>query len=213
MTEIRYSLVTDGPTDQRLLPILTWLLHEHAPEYAVQSEWADLRHLRRPPTRLIDKIEKALELYPCDLLFVHRDAEREPRSHRVKEINAAKKAVAACNVLPVICVVPIRMQEAWLLFDKAALFHAAENPNGKHKLQMPTLARLEDLPDPKQILEQLLIEACGLPTRRVGKGDIKRWAHRLPGLIDDFAPLRALSAFRILEADLIQIIHQQGWNR
>jgi hypothetical protein len=58
MTEIRYSLVTDGPTDQWLLPILTWLLHEHAPDCAVQSEWADLRYLRRPLTRLIDKIEK-----------------------------------------------------------------------------------------------------------------------------------------------------------
>jgi hypothetical protein len=104
------------------------------------------------------------------------------------------------------------MQEAWLLFDNVALRHAAENPNGKQKLQLPVLSRLEDLPDPKQILEQLLIEACGLPARRIDKGDIKRWTHRLPSLIDDYAPLRALSAFRQLEADVIEIVRQQGWN-
>ena len=85
MTELRYTLVTDGSSDIALVPILTWLLRENGIEYAIQSEWADLSRIpHQKRRRLEDKIRWSLELYPCDLLFVHRDAEREPRENRMK---------------------------------------------------------------------------------------------------------------------------------
>ena len=55
----------------------------------VQSEWADLRRLPMPPQTLRERILNAVELFPCDLLFVHRDAEREYPQNRYTEIHTA----------------------------------------------------------------------------------------------------------------------------
>jgi hypothetical protein len=38
MRELRYTLLSDGSSDRALLPVLTWLLHEHTFEFAIQSE-------------------------------------------------------------------------------------------------------------------------------------------------------------------------------
>ena len=78
MSELRYTLLTDGSSDAALLPILTWLLTTNGVAWAIQAEWADLRRVRRS-RKLADRIILSLALYPCDLLFVHRDAEKEPR--------------------------------------------------------------------------------------------------------------------------------------
>ena len=149
MTELRYTLVTDGSSDIALIPILTWLLRENGVAHTIQSEWADLNrvpHSKR--RRLEDKIYWSLELYPCELLFVHRDAEREPRENRVSEITTAIQRVVI-SVPPRICVVPVRMQETWLLFDEPAINHAAGNSSNRQSLNLPPINRLEDLPDPK----------------------------------------------------------------
>ena len=118
MTEIRYTFVTDGSSDAALIPILTWLLRENGVEFAIQPAWANLTGIpHRKRRRLEDKIYWSLEFYPCDLLFVHRDAERESRENRVNEITTAIQRVGI-SVPPRICVVPVRMQEAWSLFDE-----------------------------------------------------------------------------------------------
>src|SRR6266545_2388637 len=78
VTALRFTFVTDGASDRALLPVLTWLLRQHS-QRPFQPQWADLLYLRQPPRTLEDKIITALELYPCDLLFVHRDAEPSPR--------------------------------------------------------------------------------------------------------------------------------------
>ena len=89
MRELRYTLTTDGSSDAALLPILTWLLRTNGVSCAIQPEWADSRQSRQPNKRkLVNRIRWSLDLYPCDLLFVHRDAEREPRTKRVDEILA-----------------------------------------------------------------------------------------------------------------------------
>ena len=82
----------------------------------IEAAWADLRAFLKPISALDHKIRAALELYPCDLLFVHRDAEREPRANRVKEIQLAIQRISSDFFAgrPYICVVPIRMTEAWL---------------------------------------------------------------------------------------------------
>ena len=153
MKELCYTLLSDGSSDKALMPILTWLLRAHQVECAIQSNWADLRRLPKPPKKLLPRIINSLELYPCDLLFIHRDAEREPREKRITEIlevleEAVKKSVL---VPPHICVIPVRMQEAWLLFDEAALRKAAGNPRGRQPLQLPDIRKLEQLPDPLDV--------------------------------------------------------------
>ena len=78
MNSLRFTLFTDGPTDEVLLHPLRWLLINNGVVRSIEAAWADLRTLPTPPTQLVDKIRAAIDLYPCDLIFVHRDAEREP---------------------------------------------------------------------------------------------------------------------------------------
>ena len=87
MRELRYTLVSDGSSDRALLPILSWLLIEHRVLCPIQAEWADLGRLRNPPKTLASRIEWSLDLYPCDMLFVHRDAEirAERRSYQQRK--------------------------------------------------------------------------------------------------------------------------------
>lgn len=212
MKELRYTLLSDGSSDKALLPLLTWLLRSHRVECAIQPNWADLRRLPKPPKTLSSRIISSLELYPCDLLFIHRDAEKEPREKRVVEINEAiSQAAKSVQVPPAVCVVPVRMQEAWLLFDEAALRRAAGNPRGCQPLELPDIAKLEELPLPKNVIYELLRQASGLPPRRLKKFSVNERVHRVAELIDDFTPLRYLPAFVTLEAEIEQVIKAQGW--
>lgn len=213
MNELRYTLLSDGVSDRALVHILTWLLREHRVERAIQSEWADLWRLPIKPRGLVERIVKSVELYPCDLLFVHRDAEREPHSVRVSEIqNAIEDASQIEAIPPAICVVPVRMQEAWLLFDEAAIRRAAGNPNGRQVLHLPELDQVESIPDPKIELYNLLRRASGLKGRRLSRLVPSRRATQVSAFIEDFNPLRALPAFNSLEAELEQIVRERGWN-
>ncbi|MBO1047359.1 MAG: DUF4276 family protein [Dolichospermum sp. DEX182a] len=214
MKELSYTLLSDGSSDKALMPILTWLLRENQVNCAIQAEWAELRHLPEVPKPLAQKIIKSLELYPCDLLFIHRDAEKEPRENRVIEIHNALKEVQQSVIVPqvYICVIPVRMLEAWLLFNEAAIRKAAGNPRGKEQLQIPDIRRLQQLPDPKNDLHQLLSIASGLTGRRQKQFNVHEKIHRLADLIDDFSPLRNLSAFQELETEIQQVIQTQCWN-
>jgi hypothetical protein len=69
-------LVADGTSDRVLLPILTWSLKQHDVD-TVMAQWADLSRIHRPPD-LRGRLKAALDLYPCDVLFVHRDSEGQP---------------------------------------------------------------------------------------------------------------------------------------
>lgn len=200
--ELRYTLLSDGASDHALLPLLTWLLRQQRVNCPIQPEWADLRWLRQPPRALADRIRTSLDLFPCDLLFVHRDAENGPREKRVTEIIAALAELEQATVPAVVCVVPVRMQEAWLLFDEPALRRAAGNPSGKQRLTLPPLSKLEALPDPKLILHELLREASGLQGRRRKQFPASTNARRVAEFSETFAPLRALPAFRALETDV-----------
>lgn len=202
MSELRYVLLSDGSSDNALVPLLTWVLRQNLPHCAIQPQWADLRHLRRPPKNLAEKIIACMKLYDFDLLFVHRDAEAQPRELRVAEIQAAV-AEAGVGPRPVACcVVPVRMQEAWFLFDEDAIRKASGNPCGRILLGMPPLSSVERELDPKSLLHRLLREASGLSARRKRRLKVAQRVHRVPVFIEDFSPLRGLSAFNALEADI-----------
>jgi hypothetical protein len=145
-----YTLLADGSSDQVLMPILNWLLARHGVT-TFRGRWGDLRGVRPSPGRLSDRISTVLDLYPCDLLFIHRDAEGMLLETRRAEILDAISEVADLN-LPAICVVPVRMQEVWLLLEEPAIRKAAGNPNGRERLSLPRLDDLESLRDPKAVL-------------------------------------------------------------
>ena len=212
MSDLRFTLLSDGSSDRALIPILTWLLRELTPDRAIQSEWADLRRLPEKPKTLAERIVRSVDLFECDLLFVHRDAEREPLEHRVNEI---REAVTCLNdewiAVPVICVIPVRMQEAWLLFDERAIRRASGNPNGTEALHLPKLNRLEHLPDPKEILYQLLRQASGLKGRRLARFQAHSYAPQVSAFIEDFTPLRTLPAFEFVESELRGLVIEQDW--
>ena len=213
MEELRYTLLSDGPADKALMPILTWLLRQYVPNLPIQSSWADLRRLPRPPRELNERIQESIRLYPCDLLFVHRDAETVSLEVRLNEIKqAGLDASIEDEPSTVVCVVPVRMTEAWLLFDIDAIRQAAGNPNGTVPLNLPNLSKVEALPNPKRVLHDILREATELNTRRKKRFDTNKAVQRIPEFIEDFSPLRRLSAFIALEEEVKETIESQHWN-
>jgi len=204
---MRYTLLSDGSSDRALIPILTWLLRQALPTSAIEPHWADLRRVPEPPSALAERICLAIELYPCDLLFVHRDAETAPMTDRVAEIRTAVRESAPTRP-PAVCVVPVRMTEAWLLFDEDAIRSAAGNPNGRVTLDLPAIGGLEAIPDPKQLLYDCLREASELYGRRLKKFRPAARAVQVTQYISDYSPLRQLPAFRALCDELALAVQQ-----
>lgn len=78
---------------------------------------------------------------------------------RQDEIEQSIRAIGVQISVPHVCVIPVRMTEAWLLFDEAAIRQAAGNRLGRAPLALPPLDEVEQEPDPKS----LLYEACAQP--------------------------------------------------
>ncbi|MEO1630711.1 MAG: hypothetical protein AAFU38_08025 [Bacteroidota bacterium] len=193
--------------------MLTWLFREHLPEGLVlQQAHADFRRHQQAPERsdLGKRIRLAAELYPCDVLFVHRDAEQANHTtDRFEEIDAGVRAAALD--LPCIPIVPVRMSEAWLLFDKTALREAAGRPRGRMTLTLPPLSKIEQV-DAKQVLFHSLRTASGTTGRRRRSFSVTQARQRVAELIEDFSPLRALETFGILEQNVADLCSQLNGN-
>lgn len=204
---LRFTLLGDGSSDEALKRHVEWLVRENiAPDVAIDSQWADLRAARPKPEGLRGRIERAIDLYPSDVLFVHRDAEKDEPEKRFQEIMEACRGVSVGST-PV-PVVPVRMSEAWLLHDETAIRKAAGNPNGEQPLDLPKYKDIEGLPDPKSTLHNMLRCASGLTGRR-----LRAFSPRprlVADYITDFASLRRLSAFRRLEADIKTILQERA---
>ena len=207
MALLNCTLLTDGSSDVALLPILEWALRQQAGELAVQCQWADLRRLQLRPRTLGDRIAKAVDLYPCHMLFVHRDAEGQHPERRYEEIRTAVQVAGTQGFnVPYVCVVPVRMQEAWLLLDSVAIRHAAGNPNGTVRLNLPTPQRLEAHPDPKLVLYESLKAASEFRGRRLKRFRTEQCAPSVSRYMTDFRSLRVLPAFVRMEADIRTVI-------
>jgi len=190
---LTYVLVADGKSDRVLVPIVDWAIRTAWPDVLIGNRTVVAREGRD----LDGACRVARELYSPGLLIVHRDAERESLAHRTSEILTCDR-----DAVPI---VPIRMTEAWLLLDPSAIRAAADNPSGRVRLDMPAIRRLEDVPDPKQVLFTALLtasEETGPRRRKRFHRDIKARIERLSSLIGDFEPLRELSAFRQFESEL-----------
>ena len=76
---LRATLVTDGTSDAALVPILEWLMKRRTPtDFEITG--ADPGSFRRGSRRLTERLTVAIDRYPCRLLFVHRDAEKQDPS-------------------------------------------------------------------------------------------------------------------------------------
>ena len=130
------------------------------------------------------------------------------RELRVDEI---QRALASVNFgePPGICVVPVRMTEAWFLFNEDAIRRASGNPSGLAPLQLPAFQQVEARPATKELLYDVLRTASELGGRRLKKFRPERAVHRLAELITDYSPLRNLSAFEALEGELSEMIRMR----
>jgi hypothetical protein len=210
MKVLRHTLVSDGPTDANLLPIIDWCLKETGGVTLSEGRRAEFWRLPSKPESLADRMAKAIELFPCDVLFVHRDAEKESLHVRANEIRIAHAELVGRRVkVPAVSVIPVRMLEAWLCFNEQAIRKAAGNPNGTSPLELPPLKRVESRPA-KDDLNRALRTASGLTGRRLKKFDTASAFWRIVDYVEDFSPLRSLSAFQSFEAS-VKHLRESNW--
>ena len=198
---IRLTLVADGPFDSALLPILVHALRRDSRVAETDATFAHPQKLPPSCDGLARRVDAALGLYPANLLVVHRDAERESLEVRRQEIDRDLRRLTPV-LPPWATAIPVRMTEAWLLFDIAAIRRAAGNPNGRAPLRLPRVQDLETIPDPKRILYDALTDASGRSGRALSKFSARESAGRVAELIDDFSPLEVLSSYRHLRESL-----------
>ena len=194
MQRFTATLVAEGSSDQALVPFIEFVLDAHCNIPHVTTFANDL-----PKGALSERIAQALLLHPCDLLFVHRDADRTTVAQREQEIRDA--ALAAGKKLAV-CVIPVRTTEAWLLADPLAIRRAASNPAGNIDLALPSIAKLEFQADPKTMLFAALERASGLGPNRMRRFDRPRARRQISGFIEDVSVLRRLPSFLHFEAQV-----------
>lgn len=204
---IRFTLLADGRSDRILIPLARWTFNQHLSlDTSVDGVFADVGALPQPPRSLSDKIVRAVDLHPCDVLLIHRDAETLDPGLRHEEIRRAFEEARVAPVCRYLCVVPVRMTEAWFLFDEAAIRRAAGNPNGRTSLDHSR--GYEGIPDPKSLLLEALRIASGLSGRRLKAFNAGRARARVADLIEDFSTLRGLSAFGRFENDVQETLTQ-----
>lgn len=208
--KIRYTLLAEGTSDRALMPIIDWLVTTNSPAAtSADGQFADLPADRREERGLRDKIACALDLFPCDLLIIHRDADRERPNTRFTEIAGAwGEAAAAQSRTHYVPMVPVRMTEAWLLFDEAAIRKAAGNPSGTVHLDLPRPTDCERIADPKERLFACLRTASELSGRRQKQFNPRTARRRITDYVDDFTPLRRLRSFQQAERDLTTALNR-----
>lgn len=203
MFRLQYTLVADGPSDRALLHIIDWTIREALAgrDCAIASRFAERES---NPGDLRDKVSKALSAFPCDLLFIHRDAERMAQAVRLAEVRRAAEAAGAPNH---VAVVPVRMTEAWLLADPNAIRRAADQAPSA-RVSLPPVTRLETLPDPKEVLRQTLRDVAaktGRHHRRFAR-DINVRVQRVAAYTCDYSPLRSLPSYQAFEAETTRAV-------
>jgi hypothetical protein len=141
-------------------------------------------------------------------LFIHRDAEAQNPDERRDEIaNAVRQADCAPYS---VCVIPVRMTEAWLLLDELAIRRASGNPKGRVALNLPVPALVERTIDPKYTLFQALRTASGHQGRRLRSLRVEALRHKVAELMN-WELLHSLPAFQSLEAELTATLTANGW--
>lgn len=194
MTRFTSTLVAEGSSDRALIPFIEFVLDEYCDVPHVTTFASNL-----PTGSLQERVACALFLYPCDLLFVHRDADRTPVFLREEEIRLAVRTTRAPTA---ICLIPVRMTETWLLADEMAIRRASGNPSGQAGLEIPPLSKLEAQADPKEVLFKALERASELGPNRLRRFNSNQARRQVSGFMEDPSALRKLPSFVHFESQV-----------
>lgn len=204
MEIINISLVCDGSSDKCLEQIVYPLIDLHFPYLTCRIVPAgEVIPATEPLAR---RLLRTVELYRPHLILCHRDAEREQWSTRQAEIVTASESLS----VPTIPIVPVRMLESWLLLDVQAIRAAANNRNGTVELNLPRPREIEGLPDPKEVLFDILRRATNLPPQRLRRFREHEARSRIAGFIGDVTVLRTLPAFVAFESSFCEAMTSVG---
>lgn len=202
----RALLLADGPSDEPLGRHVARIAQRHGVELDVVAP--DLRRLEPAPGLPVpDRLRAVLSVDEAfDLVIVHRDAEGQDRQFRREEIRAGVDEVKPG--LPSLPVIPVRMTEAWLLVDEAAIRRVAGRPTSTDALDLPSPERVEQVPDAKRVLQRALETASGARGRRLRRfqRDFGGQRRRLLEGLDHGGPVSQLSAWRDLEASVASAV-------
>ena len=215
MAQLLFTLVGEGSTDNALLPIIEWTLN--SPDLGLLPDVEFVSRFVGPAETpgVFDVVERAVVSmvdFPCHLLFVHHDADGPTPTAWAEQIRSAviEARQQAQDLPPTVPVVPVREMEAWLLVDEQAIRMAAGAARGRTQLDLPRGREIERCPDPKLVLRQALQKASGLPGRRLQELNTVR-PFDVATLMRRFVVLQQLPAFQAFEADVRQVIQDQGW--
>ena len=152
-TRVRFLLICEGSSDAALV--------SHIAELLIDCGASEADGIASYRGRGIeDKIRHGLEYHgSVDVLFVHRDADSAGRPARLQEIETGRAAAGHRGRW--VGVIPVRMTEAWLLADEAAIRRVAGRPRGMEPLNLPATGKLEEVADPKRMLKDALLLAAG----------------------------------------------------
>jgi hypothetical protein len=206
MTEARALFVADGSSDEPLAGIVERLFLDHDVVVDMTTpEWGALTE--RVPRDVGSRVRAGLALMspPPDLLVIHRDAESREAGPRFTEIAEAVAATSAST--PHVPIIPVRMTEAWLLLDEAAIRRVSGNPNGRAPLSLPAPAAAERLPDPKALLDECLCIASGMRGRRLRavRQAFPANRRRLLETLDLEGPIASLPSWQRMQADVAAV--------
>lgn len=207
--EVRYALTTDGSSDRLLTSHIDWALSRLC-DCDFVGEWADPRIFEDSSRDVETRVAQTISNYDCNLLFVHRDAENQPSAVRASEIRGGIRRAGVGTRY--VAIIPIRMTEAWLLTDEAAIRQAAGNPNGRCRISIPALNALEQAVNPKETLAQCLEEASEKNGRRLDifRRDIPNMKHRVAELVQEFDRLLDVPSFRSFYEELGRALGDLG---
>ena len=167
---MRFLFICEGSSDAPLVDHIQRLLIQFGQPDPEGEAW---HHGRQ----VADKIRQGLQAAGgLDLLFVHRDAETAGAEARYREIETAVHDLRQ-ERMSWIGVVPVRMTEAWLLLDEAAIRKVVGKPGGRAPLYLPGPKYAESVADPKKRLKDALLTASGNRGRRR-----RRFAREFPRL-------------------------------
>lgn len=201
--DLRYTLLPEGTSDRALMPILTWTLEQHFNDTGSTITGSMVQSDRLPAGRmatLSSRISTSVEVYPCDILFIHRDEDGRGVDHRQTEIDAAvAEADLPLDVSP-IAVIPVQMTEAWLLLDERAIRESAGFSNGRVPLNLPNATEVERRSNPKGILRDAIRKASGQTGRKLKSLNLAEARASIATHMEDLSQLRLLASFQHFES-------------
>ncbi len=207
---IQYTLCSEGPSDKVLIRHIDWAL-ERLTDYPFSGEWADPFIFPRQDRDVATRVAQAVALYPCNLLFLHRDGDTDGYAVRKEEVREGLRLAGIA--VPNVAVVPVRMTESWLLFDERAIRIAAGRPRGVEALPLPRVRDVERQANPKRAFEDCLSHASGCSGRKLEnfRRKIPSLRYRVAELTEDFSPLLVVPSFQNFYRDLERALEGAGF--